>query len=74
MSAARISENEQSFVTENLKVATKMTEGSGLFFCLFVSERIKSTDASDTVFSASCYSLQIKQKNNKQTLPFPYSP
>lgn len=39
MSAARISENEQSFVTENLKVATKMTEGSGLFFvCLFRKE------------------------------------
>lgn len=73
MSAARITENEQSLVTQKLKVATKMTEGSGLFF-LFVSERIKSTDASDTVFSASCYSLQIKQKNNKQTLPFPYSP
>jgi len=51
-------------------MATKKTEGSGFFFS--PSGKSKSTDASDTGSSASCYSLQIKQKL-KQTLPFLYS-
>lgn len=33
--------NKQSFVTENLKVATKMTEGSGFFGGVERRERIK---------------------------------
>lgn len=52
-------------------MATKKTEGSGFSFSP-PSEKSESTDASDTGSSASCYSLQIKQKL-KQTLPFLYS-
>ena len=49
-------------MTENLKVATEMIKRTQSLGAGVGMGKSKSTDASYTEFSASCYSLQIKQK------------